>query len=324
LVGHAWPITGNGSDPLSELTLPYTWIGHLAVSGFFAISGYLVTASIQQRSLSEFAVSRVLRLYPAVLVYLAISVFIIGPIASSVPVKTYLQAEPWNNFLNGWLWEWNYNLPYVFENSPRAGATNGSAWTLPVELRCYILVFLMGFVGLFDSRLRANVALIFLLFLLNTNYSAIPLFGHDPHFSSPLYFFVVGSLFWINRDLILLNWPAAAILLLALCLLIPLGLNPIFRYLFPFGSSYLVFMLVYRVKFINIDRFGDISYGIYIYAWPVQQLVWRPEQSAMMNIALSTIIVIPVAYLSWRFIEKPCLSLRNIFARKPVSRSYAS
>src|SRR5262245_20221285 len=65
LVGHAYPITGNGFDPLSAHLLPYTWVGGIAVSGFFVISGYLVTASFENRGIVYFMLSRLLRLYPA-------------------------------------------------------------------------------------------------------------------------------------------------------------------------------------------------------------------------------------------------------------------
>ena len=80
--------------------------------------------------------------------------------------------------------------------------------------------------------------------------------------------------------------------------------------------SYAVFYAVYRLPHVDLDRFGDISYGVYIYAWPVQQLVWTPGQSGYANAALATLIVIPVAYLSWRLVEKPALNLRRIFNRK--------
>src|SRR5258706_13915851 len=87
-----------------------------------------------------FAISRIARLYPAVIVYVLLSIIILGPYAASVPARTYFQAHPWDNFMNATLWNWRYNLPYVFSDNPLKHVTNRSGWTLPVELRCYFFV----------------------------------------------------------------------------------------------------------------------------------------------------------------------------------------
>lgn len=152
LFGHSFPISGNGSDPITMLILPHAWIGSIAVGGFFAVSGFLVSASISNRSVSDFAISRILRLYPAVIVYSLAAILIIGPIASGVPLSQYFQQNPWVNMWNATLWEWNYNLPYGFPGRPFSGATNGSTWTLPVELRCYVALFILGLLGVFRSK----------------------------------------------------------------------------------------------------------------------------------------------------------------------------
>lgn len=308
LIGHSFPITGNGSDPISKFLLPYAWIGSIAVSGFFAVSGYLVTASIMQRSIPTFIASRVLRLYPAVIVYSLICVFLIGPLNTIVPMNEYFQAKPWYNLLNATLWEWAYNLPYVFQNNPFPGATNGSTWTLPAEIRCYLLILFLGFFGVFDSRMRANVALFILLILVDVSYVSIPLFGKSSNFASPLMFFLLGSIFWVNRNILPLNWLLAAAAVTALFFAPKTGF---YHYLYPICLTYIIFMFVYRTPHVDIDRFGDISYGVYIYAWPVQQMVWGQGQSAYLNILISTSIVFPLAYLSWRFIEKPALNIRQ-------------
>src|SRR5262245_2583973 len=114
LVGHAYPITGNGSDPLSARLLPATWVGGVAVSGFFVISGYLVTASFQKRGAFYFIASRVLRLYPAIIMYSVLMIILIGPLFANVPIRTYFDANPWLNLWNALLWDWKYNLPHVF------------------------------------------------------------------------------------------------------------------------------------------------------------------------------------------------------------------
>lgn len=311
LAGHSFPITAQGSDPISMLLLPYTWIGEIAVSGFFAISGYLVTASFMQRSIPAFIASRAFRLYPAVIVYSLIAILVIGPLNSKASLETYFQANPWINLHNATLWRWTYNLPYVFTDNPLAGSTNGATWTLPAELRCYLLVLIAGFFGVFDSRIRANIFLLIMLVLVYTNYAAIPLFGASANFSSPLSFFLVGALIWINRQLLPLSWIVAVAATIAIPVSIKSG---IYHYVYPPCLSYIIFMLVYRTPYLDIDRFGDISYGVYIYSWPIQQIVWQPEQNAYVNVLLATAVVFPLAYASWRLVEKPALNIRKIIS----------
>jgi peptidoglycan/LPS O-acetylase OafA/YrhL len=308
LFGHSFPISGNGSDPLTMLILPHAWIGSLAVGGFFAISGFLVTASISNRSLRDFVVSRSLRLYPAVIVYSLVAVFVIGPIATSVSLAQYFHSTPWNNLWNATLWDWKYNLPYVFGDRPFAGSTNGSTWTLPAELRCYIAVFLLGLFGLFKTREVANLSLILAFLLVQNNYAMVPLFGSNTQFHEPLLYFIVGSFFWVNRSYIPLNWLLCAVLVYSAFYFANTSWFP---YACSTALMYTLLMLAYRLPHFDMDKFGDISYGVYIYAWPIQQLVWAPAQSAYVNALYASLIVIPLAYLSWRFIEKPALGLRR-------------
>ncbi|MFC5527004.1 acyltransferase family protein [Rhodanobacter ginsengisoli] len=308
LIGHSFPISANGSDPISRLLLPYAWIGSIAVSGFFAISGYLVTASFTKRGATAFVASRALRLYPAVIVYSLVAILLIGPLCTSVSLEQYFHSNPWANMWNATLWEWKYNLPYVFSHNHFAGATNGSSWTLPVELRCYLLVVLLGFFGVLDTRIRASAALVILLAVTHFSSGSLPLFEQSSSFASPLTFFLLGSLAWINRTALPLNWALAIAASIGPFAAVEFGH---FEYVYPICLTYLLFIFTYRLPHFDMDRLGDISYGVYIYAWPIQQLVWRPGQSAYMNILLSTVIVFPIAYLSWRLIEKPAMGLRK-------------
>lgn len=309
LIGHSFPITGNGSDPLSQIMLPHEWIGSLAVNVFFCISGYLVTASLSKRGPINFLIARFIRLYPAVIVYSLITIFFIGPLGTDLSLPIYFQSTPWNYLNNITLWEWTYNLPHVFQTNPLAGSTNGSTWTLPVELRCYLTIFVLGFFGIFDSRLRANVALSGLLILVFFKYPAVPLFDGHLNFSTPLTYFLLGSLAWINRMNIPIDWRYTLFAFFTIFFTCHIGYS---HYVLPFLITYIFLSAVYLTPFLNVDSYGDISYGIYIYAWPIQQLVWTPGQSGYTNAFISSIIVIPIAFLSWRYVEKPALAIRKI------------
>lgn len=310
LFGHSFPITGNGFDPLSMVLMPF-WIGKIAVDGFFVISGFLVTASFVNRGPTEYAISRIARLYPAVIVYCILSIIIIGPLETSVPLHQYFEANPWNNMWNATLWNWTYNLPYVFTDRTFSGATNGSTWTLPVEVRCYLLVFVIGLVGIYNHRIRANVVLgIALACTLYFYYTKAGSSGQTANFNMALECFVVGSLFWVNREQIVLN---AALATVAVCLPIIAARmhSPYLYHVYAICLAYLVFFIVYRTPWINLDRFGDPSYGIYIYAWPIQQMVWHKAQSGYANALLACAAVVPIAFASWFAIERPALRVRR-------------
>lgn len=162
-----------------------------------------------------------LHLYSAVLVYSVIAILFIGPIFSSVSLDEYFKARPWFNLINAGLWQWSHNLPYIFQSNPIPGATNGSAWTLPAELRSYILICFIGFFGALDTRIRANYLLIGLLLLCKFCYTDLPMFGGNTSFQVPLIYFLTGSIFWINKDVI----PMNRFILVFCCLLTALSIK---------------------------------------------------------------------------------------------------
>lgn len=320
LFGHSYLIANPSVyDPVSAYLVPYGWLGSIAVSGFFAISGFLVTASFIQRGPVNFVASRVLRLYPCVIVYSLLMIFVLGPLAKSVDFSTYWKAEPWNNMWNSLLWSWQYNLPYVFADNPFKGSTNSSTWTLPVELRCYIGILFLGLAGTLKENRTANFALFLLLFAVVWNFDVLPFFNETYRVADPLLFFIMGSLAWINRQHIPLSGPLA---LAALIMPFLLATTDFYEPVYVTCFSYVIFYAAYRLPHVNVDRFGDISYGLYLYAWPIQQLVWYPGQGGLRNAVYATAITVPLAYLSWRLIEKPALGLRKLLGgRRPLRKA---
>jgi peptidoglycan/LPS O-acetylase OafA/YrhL len=308
LFGHAYPITGSGSDPLigSYTSVYVGWWNRRR--WFFIISGYLVTASFQTRRIWQFTISRILRLWPAVTVYCILSILIVGPLFAQVPLKIYFDANPYAYLWNASLWDWKYNLPYVFSSNPFSGSTNGATWTLPVEVRRYAILAVIGFFGALENRYRANVALVVLFVYIN-RYEGVSSLGCEERATVPVGYFLLGALARVNRTIIPLNLISAA--LAAILAIITVG-TALHLYILEVCLAYIIFILTYQAKRVNMDGFGDISYGVYIYAWPVQQAVWSPGQSGLTN-ALSTLIVLPLAYASWRLVEKSALGLRKYF-----------
>lgn len=312
LFGHSFPISGKGSDPISALLFPHTWIGSIAVHGFFGISGFLVTASFLKRGAIVYFFSRALRIYPAVFIYCLVAILIIGPLDTDLSLFDYFKSKPWHYLYNSLLLEWQINLPNVFIGNPFSGATNGSGWTLPVEIRCYLIVFIFGFFGVFDSKIRANIALLFIFFLIFSNPTQIPLimFNGELNNINSFMFFSVGAFYWLNKSYIPLSWFAIPIMLIILITAYHLDL---IHFISPFCFFYFLLLIIYKLPPFSLKSFGDISFGVYLYAWPIQQIVWRPGQSAYINALYATLLVVPIAYFSWILIEKPALNLRRYF-----------
>lgn len=262
LFGHGFYLTKTDPDPISSAI--GVWIGSIAVDGFFAISGFLVAGSFARQGVVNFALLRAVRVYPALIVCVAISI-IVGATITTLPIATYF-ASPitWDYAKNIFLYNMYWVLPGVFETNSYSPIVNGSLWTLPVEVMCYFLLMCAGFLGALGTRLRINAAALAALVLVN--YSSIPVI----EFVRPASFFALGVLVWANRHFIPLH---SGIALLS-CLLLVISVQVPTLSLFPIALVYLIFYAAFAARHVDVDRFGDISYGVYIYAWPVQQLVW--------------------------------------------------
>lgn len=314
LYGHSYAIqkTTGISDPLNKIMLGSTWIGELAVNGFFAISGFLVTASIIKRGVFDYVLSRILRIFPALIVCMLITVFVIGPIFTSHKLSDYFTDSKTYEYLKNMTlyFRLKWTLPGVFENNIR-DATNGSLWTLPAEVRCYLILAIVSLFGIFKQKVLSNIFIISLLVFGIFYFKEIPIISVSLKWSKPAFFFLIGVFFYVNRDKILINYKLA---ILALILMNFSFGEAWFIYLYPISIVYFIFYLVYGTKYINIDkRIGDMSYGIYIYAWPIQQSVASifPKFTPMNNTIVSSVIVFTLAYYSWHYLEKPFLSLKR-------------
>lgn len=316
LFGHSWQIVGvDGRDPLSAMLPDNRGIGAVAVNGFFLISGFLVTGSIARRTPLQFIAARVLRIFPALLVCVLLSVFLLGPLATSEPLAAYFHSSvTWGYLANLALWpDLKWYLPGVFEDHP-VDVVNSSLWTLPAEISCYIWLAAVGFLGRLDSPLRANLTILALFYLGHQYYDALPLFAGHHGWDRRAAYFLIGVLAWVNRAYIPMHAALAGMALLVAALAVAL---PIARLSFDLLSAvclpYLVFYAAYLLKHVDLDRrLGDLSFGLYIYAFPVQQLLFWPGQLPWTNLALATGAASALAFLSWHVIEKRALSWRRL------------
>lgn len=313
LVSHAWPID-NGLGTREPL---FSFFGHslgtLAVYIFFVISGFLITASFQRSETTRhFVLARALRLLPGLGVSLLLVAFCLGPLVTTLPVAAYLgSVETWQFlFRNITLFQPQYTLPGVFETNPLP-AVEGSIWTLIHEVLCYVMVLMAGLAGLLGSGRR----MVFFLALYAASWLVTELGPVDfperalrlQSLSLP---FVLGMMGWIWRDRIILSvWGCLALALVWYGLRQTAFAYPALVVFIAYAIAWLAFVPGGVLRHYN--RLGDYSYGIYIYAFPLQGLVvWLfGSVGPALHIVLAIPPVLILSVASWHLVEKPALQL---------------
>ncbi len=331
LFSHSFALaTGDAANEPLRTILGIT-PGHIAVDIFFITSGLLVARSLfYRKNLIEFTAARVLRIFPGLIVAVSICVFI-GAVVSQLTINDYFSSEVTVNFflknsfmLLGDLQE----LPGVFDTAPFDNSVNGSLWTLPWELRMYAFLGLFGiFTLMLNLLFKANwlaVAVVCFFIFCVINYFQFHFFteirGEKYKFFRFGTIFFYGALAYLFRSKIIfkaiLFWGCVAILAIASFD------HDIFFILYTLLLPYIVLYLAYipKGKIRKYNSFGDYSYGIYIYAWPIQQLIAISidNVSVIEMITLSALFTFVCAYLSWHLIESKALKLKHYIKPYPL------
>lgn len=321
LVSHAFPITlGIGANQPFETATGYT-LGWICVAIFFAISGFLITRSFDRKSrIESWFSARVARLFPGLIVVSILIALIYGPIFTTLPLSEFFTRPQTYSYIprNVTLVWLQYGLPGVFADHPYPVAINGSLWTLVHEVTCYAGVFLAGIAGALASRRLFAVVLL----LYGTGYVAMGLPGVSELVPSRFadlralsYPFVIGMALYVWRDRVRLSWVIAVVL----CVLAAaLRATPLFEPIFVGAIAYATFVIAYLPRGVlrHYNRVGDYSYGMYVYAFPVQQaaIALAGPMSPLTNMAVAFPVTLALAIASWYFVEKPVLDRRQHLA----------
>lgn len=317
LISHSY-LYAFGTDKAEPLT---AWTGHSlgehAVQVFFILSGILVAQSFDRsRSLVDFVTARALRIFPGLIVCVLLTALVLGPIVSTLPVGSYFTSAILPAYLIKTLSlsTGNAPLPGVFTDLPLAGSVNTSLWTLKYEVLCYAGLAAAGLLGMFKQSVRAFAAAglaAFLVIIFAAEPKPTDTYGFTDNARYFSLYFGTGVLIYLVRDRLVI-W-GGALLPLALIFMIAIGSR--------FAELATAVFFGYAVVWAASKSFGplralcnrvDLSFGVYIYAGPIQQglIDASPALHPLAITLLAAAIVLPLAMLSWVFIEHPALGLR--------------
>lgn len=328
VVSHSYALLGLGdSEPLLYLTqsMAFSAIG---LCGFFTISGYLILNSlVTSKNVFSYLVKRFLRIFPGLLaclllVAIACSFFYSGDNNYWAQKETY--SFVWNNL---GLYTIQWGIPGVFENNPMS-TVNGSLWTLAHEFTLYLLI-----IGLFFVRKHKSVitglTITALILCMTKNVYFADKFAHTEvlclgvnSFSRFAQFFLVGMLLQNRKCFktdkarliicVISGFLAIGILIVHSCIHTSVNLSP-----FVMLCASLIFIMLGEMYWKSVSdglkQIGDLSYGTYIYAFPIQQMLIAllPNITPIGLMILTIVSVLPVAFASWHIVEKRALGLKR-------------
>jgi peptidoglycan/LPS O-acetylase OafA/YrhL len=317
------------------------WMVHYAlVPMFFALSGFLISASAMRLSLKNFLINRGMRIVPALAVDTVVCALIIGPLFTTVTLGQYFGSSEFASFfLNivGWV---HFDLPGVFTTNavPRV---NGSLWTVPFEVICYVLMSGM----IITKIIRTQFVVLAFVGVYLVCSVLVEFSGLLNHMPSPLLekiisiafikpeaqavtAFLFGIILFQNRHIIPYSIPLFAVsvltvVVIAFTLTFEIGQTSPLRFVLMPALAYMtVFVGLTPMPLPAFFKTGDYSYGIYLYHQPFLQIIvvlfpalaLAPHTGAGFAFLAGLPFVIGVAWLSWHLIEKPILALRKRFS----------
>ena len=339
IYSHCFHLGGFGKDRLAAFTDGRYAIGSLSVAMFFVLSGFLICRSASvSRSVPRFLWHRFLRIFPAYWVCLLVCGCVFAPQMAFVEFGTFThvfstprnssQSFIMNNVgllhlnglsIGGILFIRPNSIAGLLSHNPVPGVMNGSLWSLPFEISCYLAVAALAAVGVL-RRARFVVLGLFAGLWCLYAFDCLDPEGFAQCFPYPgmkllvmlCLFFSAGCVCFLYRERIPHSTAIFVIFLVALRGSLPLG---VFGLIAPVALTYAFLWVAFALPFGRFDRKGDFSYGTYIYAFPVQQgmaLLGIQEKGFALYLISSLLLTAIFAFLSYRLIEAPCLRLKTI------------
>ena len=326
LFSHSFPLAGDeAAEPLAWWTGGRADLGSLAVGWFFAFSGYLIAASwVNSPSMVVFLRRRAARLYPGYLAALAVCWLVVIP-AVGGPAPGASWGDAARAARDVVRFRMQLRAPGLDAN-PFPSLVDGSLWSLSFEAWCYLGIVGMGLAGLLARRgavlalylaaLAGAVAVIDLRIGSSRYWGrGADVFGDVPHWAQLLPHFLAGTCAYSFRDRLRFTRGWAMLALAGLMLMLPFPLGRALAS--PTLGVYLAFYLAFTTdwRWPALTRRGDFSYGVYVYGWPVQQLIMAKSGGPIAPLRLFALALGPTLLLgvaSWFLVERHFLGSRRM------------
>ena len=326
LFSHAFLIAEGieDSEPLRQLLGPGNIIGLYGVFTFFVISGFLLTSSLANGAgVVQFSINRFLRIVPGFLFCIAAISLLIGALVTPLALPAYYTqpdtyAYVWSSLAclcDSW------EAPFLFVTHPiLVSVKNGSLWSLSYEVLSYLFLLWLWILLRRPLLVAGVVGLAALMTILSPHASSMmPGIAYTlPYFSGGVVMYVVHQRFGTTPRLVWLS-------LGFICASALVGFQ---HYAFAVFGSYILVFLAERPNIGSrfAQRWGDLSYGTYLFGWPIEQLVQHliGLHNGWQLFALSLPLVFACAAISWWVIERPCLQLKKLRQRLPSPSALGS
>ena len=312
---HSFALVGQVEPHLGSVKL-----GTLGVWIFFILSGYLISKSWDQYPrFNVFFAKRILRIFPGLFVAVIFSIIVCGIFFSSLSVTNYITNQGTLNYLNNiLLYNTVFNLPEVFSDNYYPNTVNGSLWSLAYEFTMYIGVALLGAVKIYKRvpPLQIWITLFtinFIMYIIGYKNLAMSIFYLDIVLLAQLaLMFYSGVLMHKEARRITLSTKIGIYILFAYILLMVVTPNLSIFYSATL-LAYALFALGRCDLMSWIGKYGDFSFGIYIYSFPFQQMIVAIAkiQEPYLLFAISLPLSVIAGALSWYLVEARVLKLKN-------------
>ena len=319
IYGHAYAIAPqSGHSDIVARWLGHDYSGSLAVKIFFFLSGLVVANSLlEKRRWLEFVIARAFRIWPGLLLVAVASAFLLGPwVSEHSPREYFSNLQTYRYVWNNIFLKTTYDLPGVFSALPHKVAVNGSLWTLPHEVGAYLVLLALFLAGVFRSSVL--LLLVFVLFLLDPASGNKLLFTWRPvhpelDLLAPC--FALGVLFAVFKHHLDVTTGTVAGLLL---LYVLFRSSAYAYYLFYLALFSLILWLSIQPWMLRLKPGVDVSYGVYLWGFPVQQTMVHlfPDNGIRFNQGTSLILSICLGWLSWHLVEKRGIALGQRLIRQ--------
>lgn len=324
IVTHCYPLFfgPQSKDPISQNILITSSIAGIAVFGFFIISGFMITQSmVNSKNNRQFILKRLIRIFPALIIMLLLTIFVLGPIVYDGNIVDYFKSDTvWKYFIGNinLFGNTEYNIDGVFENNIYPSAINGSLWTLKHEFIAYLFLMILSSCKILKNRKAMLVITIISIFTYILKMNISPIFdwmnyigfvAEIGHFLRLFMYFLIGTTMYLYKDKIKMNFKyfifACFVLFLGICLNVT-------DYALILSLPYiLMYIGTFKFKKNFLGKIGDFSYALYIYAFPIQQLIVFYLKDKIniwlymfLSVILTSIIAISTTYLIDNNIKK--------------------